>query len=188
MATPEQMLETMINNLPDKTGKSLDDWLTITANKDFTKHGDYLKYLKSEHGVSHGYANLIASRSLEVHSQKSGIAQQDPLQAQYEGAKASLKPIYDKLITHVTNFGPDVEISVKKSYVSLRRKKQFAIIQASTKTRVDLGLQLPNMQASDRLELSGSFNAMITHRVRLEKLEDVDCELIDLLEIAYDRN
>ncbi|WP_412971906.1 DUF4287 domain-containing protein [Glaciecola sp. MF2-115] len=188
MATPEEMLQTMISNLPEKTGKSLDEWLKLTTTKGFAKHGECLKYLKSEHAVSHGFANLIASKTLEAKAQQTGAVEVDPLQAQYSGAKAGLKPIYDKIITQVTNFGPDLEISVKKTYVSLRRNKQFALIQASTKTRVDLGLQLPGTPVTDRLELSGSFNSMVSHRVRLQSPEDVDCELIDLLEIAYDRN
>jgi predicted transport protein len=189
MATPDEMLQTMIANLPEKTGKSLEEWLAITTAQGFSKHGVCLKWLKTEHGVSHGFANLITSKTLEEMANKSGNGEPiDPLQAQYSGPKAALKPIYDKLITHVSNFGSDVEISVKKTYVSLRRNKQFALIQASTKTRVDVGIQLSDAPASDRLELSGSFNAMVSHRVRLESVDDVDCELIDLLEIAYDRN
>ena len=188
MATPDQMLETMIANLPAKTGKSLDEWLTLTALLKFNKHGDCLKWLKSEHKVSHGFANLIASKTLEQAAISKGDIAEDPLQAQYAGPKSHLKAIYDKLITQVTNLGPDVEISVKKSYVSLRRNKQFALIQASTKSRVDLGLQLPGTAETGRLELSGTFNAMVSHRVRLENTEDVNCELIDLLELAYDRN
>jgi predicted transport protein len=185
MATPEEMLQTMIKNLPEKTGKSLEQWLLETQKLTFTKHGEFLKYLKQEHGVSHGFANLIASKTLDA---KNSDRQDDPLLSQYAGPKAELKPIYDRLITHITNFGSDVEIAVKKSYVSLRRNKQFAIIQASTRTRVDLGLQLPGVAETPRLESSGSFNQMVTHRVRIESLEDIDCELIDWLELSYDRN
>lgn len=187
MATPEEMLQTMIANLPVKTGKSLDEWLKTAVPKGFTKHGECLKWLKTEHGVSHGFANLIASKTLEAKASTSG-AMVDPLQAQYAGPKSHLKEIYDKLITHITNLGPDVDISVKKTYVSLRRNKQFALIQASSKSRLDLGLQMPGVSPNERLELSGSFNSMVSHRVRLEKLEDVDCEIIDYLELAYDKN
>ncbi len=185
MASPEEMLQTMINNLPEKTGKSLEEWLSETQALEFTKHGEILTFLKQEHGVSHGFANLIASKTLDA---KNAGSTDDPLAAQYAGPKAELKPIYDRLITHITNLGSDVEISVKKSYVSLRRNKQFALIQASTKKRIDVGLQLPGVQETPRLEKSGSFNQMVSHRVRIESLEDIDCELIDWLELSYDRN
>ena len=83
------------------------------------------------------------------------------------------------LLTHV-------EISPKKAYVSLRRNKQFAIVQPSTATRVDLGINLKNIEATGRLELSGSFNAMVSHRVRLSKPGDVDAQVLAWLKAAYE--
>ena len=78
-----------------------------------------------------------------------------------------------------------MELSPKKAYVSLRRSKQFALVQPSTRTRVDLGIKLIDEPAQGRLEPSGSFNSMVTHRVRLEKPQDVDDEVKDWLEKAY---
>jgi hypothetical protein len=83
-------------------------------------------------------------------------------------------------------FGGDVEFAPKKAYVSVRRSKQFALIQPSTSTRVDVGLILKTIPASGRLEESGSFNAMCTHRVRLATPADVNGELITWLRQAYD--
>jgi len=79
----------------------------------------------------------------------------------------------------------EVEVSPKKAYVSLRRSKQFAIIQPSTKTRVDLGLNMKGEAAKGRLEESGSFNAMVSHRVRLEKVTDVDKDVKTWLKKAW---
>ena len=78
-------------------------------------------------------------------------------------------------------------MSPKKAYVSLRRSKQFAIVQPSTATRVDLGLNLKGNDATDRLEASGSFNAMVSHRVRLGSKKDVDAELKGWLKEAFER-
>ena len=82
--------------------------------------------------------------------------------------------------------GTDVEVSPKKTYVSLRRHKQFALIQPSTKNRVDLGLNLKGQNAGKRLELSSSFNGMVTHRVRLTRKSEVNAELKGWLRKAYD--
>jgi hypothetical protein len=106
--------------------------------------------------------------------------------AQYAGAKTALQPIYDAVIATVRRFGGDVEIAPKKAYVSLRRSKQFAIVQPSTATRVDVGINLKGQAATDRLENSGSFNAMVSHRVRLSSPADVDAELKGWLRKAYD--
>ena len=83
-------------------------------------------------------------------------------------------------------FGDDVELAPKKTYVSLRRKKQFGLVQPSTATRVDVGLNLEGRATSERLEASGSFNAMVTHRVRLSSAADVDASLLGWLREAYD--
>ena len=98
-----------------------------------------------------------------------------------------MKPIYTAFVRAVKKLGKDVEISPKKAYVSLRRNKQFALIQPSTKTRVDVGLNLKGVRPAGRLESSGSFNAMCTHRVRLESKKDVDAELMGWLREAYER-
>ena len=83
-------------------------------------------------------------------------------------------------------FGKDVELAPKKAYISLRRKKQFGLIQPSTKTRVDVGINLKGVPAAGRLEVSGSFNQMVTHRVRLCDVKEVNKQLLAWLEKAYD--
>ena len=87
----------------------------------------------------------------------------------------------------MSGFGADVELAPKKAYVSLRRNKQFGLVQPSTKTRVDVGINLKDVAATERLEKSGSFNAMVSHRVRLASPTEVDAELIAWLKQAYER-
>jgi predicted transport protein len=182
-STPEQQAQTMIDNLPAKTGKSLSEWLEICRRSGLAKHGELVGHLKAEHGMTHGFANLVAHKWRE---QAEGGGTDDPVAAQYAGAKAALKPIYDALATTVAAFGKDVELAPKKTYVSLRRKKQFALIQPSTKTRVDVGINLKGAPPTDRLESSGSFTAMVSHRVRVTDPSQVDAELAAWLRQAYD--
>ncbi|MDX1516595.1 MAG: DUF4287 domain-containing protein [Woeseiaceae bacterium] len=182
MATPDAATQSMIANLPEKTGKSLDQWLEIVAKAKPAKHGEIVKLLKADYEVTHGFANLIAHE----YRNAQGGDEPDPVAQQYAGAKAGLKPIYDALIKIVGNFGNDVEVAPKKAYVSLRRSKQFALIQPSTKDRIDVGIQLKGVPAGKRLERSGSFNAMVSHRVRVTTAKDLDAELKRWLKQAYD--
>jgi predicted transport protein len=175
----------MIENLLPKTGKTLEQWYHVIEAKgvnEGSKHGDIMKLLKQEFELSHGYANLVVMKFRE----KFALNNVDPVAAQYQGDKQVLRPIYDKLIECIAGFGQDVEVSPKKSYVSLRRAKQFAIIQPSTKTRVDVGINLSQASATDRLEKSGSFNAMVSHRVRLASVSEIDNELTGWLYQAYE--
>ena len=158
----DKALQTMINNLPEKTGKSLDEWLKVLSGENFSKHSEAVKFLKTSHGVTHGYANSIVAISRDT-----GDSAEDLVVAQYKG-KENLKPIYTRLISVVKEFGGDVTITPKKTTVSLIRKRQFALIKPATKSRIDLGLKLKGVDVSGRLENSGPFGTMCTHRVRLE--------------------
>lgn len=182
----DNAFESMIKNLLEKTGKSLDQWIVIAETAGKTKHGEVVAYLKSEHSLGHGYANLVARRFLEASSGEAPKVADELVEAQYARAKTAIRPIYDRVIATAKAFGADVEIAPKKAYVSLRRKKQFALIQPSTAKRIDLGLNLKDVDPRGRLEVSGSFNAMCSHRVRLEKPDDFDAEVVDWLKRAYD--
>ncbi len=185
-ASPDASLATMIANFKEKTGKALPEWLKLVQAKLPMKHGEMVKWLKSEFGMGHGYANLAAHEALPSSSSHAMDAGEDLVAGQYAGAKAALKPWYDALIKRVQLFGGDVEIAPKKTYVSLRRNKQFALIQPSTATRLDVGIQLKGVKPTARLEASGSFNAMVSHRVRVEKAADVDDVLVGWLKQAYE--
>ncbi|MBK8901833.1 MAG: DUF4287 domain-containing protein [Anaerolineaceae bacterium] len=173
----------MIENLQKNTGKPLDEWVAIARASGLEKHGQIVNFLKSEHGFTHGFANLVAAYARETAASQQ--SDDDLVAKQYSG-KESLRPIYDALITAVNEFGDDVQISPKNTYVSLRRSKQFGLIQPSTKTRVDVGLNLDDVTADGRLEKSGSFNSMVSHRVRLTSANEVNDELIGWLRQAYD--
>ena len=186
-SNPDTALQTMLNNLPEKTGKSLDQWMQVLDKSKPEKHGEIVKLLKSDHGVTHGFANQIAHFYRQA--QAGGAVSGDTLvDSQYKGPKAELRPIYEAIIKITRSFGKDVEISPKKTYVSLRRNKQFALVQPSTRDRIDVGINLKGEKPTLRLEASGSFNAMVSHRVRIQNKKDVDSELKAWLRAAYDRS
>jgi len=178
----EKALETMINNMPEKTGKKLEEWLQILDRENLEKHSIAVKFLKTEHGLTHGFANTIATLSREKNEPR-----EDLVLNQYSG-KDSLKPVYDMLIFSVEKFGDDVVISPKKGSVSLVRKKQFALIKPTTKARIDLGLKLKGVEVQGRLENSGPFGTMCTHRIQLHNISDIDDEVIKWLSTAYERS
>ncbi|MEM7381255.1 MAG: DUF4287 domain-containing protein [Bacteroidota bacterium] len=171
--------QTMIANMPEKTGKSLEEWKKILAQKSFSKHSEAMNFLKKEHGLTHGFANTIVLLSKEQQD-----SAEDLLEKQYQG-KEALIPIYEKLVQVMEAFGSDVVKTPKKSSVSIIRKKQFALIKPATKSRIDLGLKLRNKPVAGRLGNSGPFGTMCTHRVQLSAAEEVDEELISWLQEAY---
>lgn len=181
----DDALATMIANYEKNTGKPLEAWIDIARKAKLAKHGEIVKMLKDRHGMGHGYANLVAQRVLAGDAPAPGG--EDLVEAQYAGKKAPLRPLYDQLAKAVGKFGADVELAPKKTYVSLRCSKQFALVQPSTPERLDVGINLKGAAPGGRLEASGSFNAMVSHRVRVTDSKDIDAELLGWLRAAYDQ-
>src|SRR5262245_35159784 len=170
--SPEQARQSMIEGLRARTGRSLEDWLKVAERSGLKRHGEVVALLKKDHGMTHGYANLVAHTALQSDAALVAAQGVDLVAAQYDGAKAGLLPLYRSLEKKIRGCGTDVELSPKKAYVSLRRSKQFGLLQPSTATRLDVGLNLKGVAPSGRLEASGSFNAMCTHRVRVGAAAD----------------
>jgi len=180
--SPDAALASMIANYEKNTGKPFEAWVALARARGFARHGEIVKFLKDGHRMGHGYANVVASEVLKG----AGPADGDGLlAAQYAGPRAALRPLYDALAARVRAFGADVELSPKKTYVSLRRSKQFGLFQPAS-GRIDVGINLKGAAAKGRLEASGSFNAMVSHRVRVASAKDIDAELEAWLRAAYD--
>jgi hypothetical protein len=183
MATVSGATESFERNIEAQTGKPVSGWVSLVREQRLEKHGAMVAWFKSEHGLSHLHANHVAKRALEVAAPRSV---EDPAAHLFEGGKESLRPIYERLIASVAQLGSDVEIAPKKANVSVRRRRQFALVQPGTRTRIDLGLILKDRQPEGRLEPSGSFNAMFTHRVKLAWPDEIDTEVLTWLREAYD--
>jgi len=174
MADPQAEVATMIANLEAKTGRSLDEWVASAKASGQTKHGGLVSWLKAEHGLGHGYANLVAHKTF---ASDAGSSDDDALmEAMFAGPKAGMRPVFDKVAGIVAGLEGS-QFAPKKGYVSFRRSKQFGLGQPSTKDRFDLGLTLKGVEPSGRLEAAGSWNTMVTHRVRISSAEEVDAEV-----------
>jgi len=180
----DKATQTMIENLPKNTGKKLEQWIDIVKTENFTKHGEIMKFLKEQHSLTHGFANFIA---LKARGTDAGSAenQDDLIIKQYQG-KEHFKPLYEKLLREIQGFGKDIEISPKNAYVSLRRKKQFAILQLATKTRFEIGINLKGQEPKGKLEIINSANAMCSHKINLTDIKEIDKEVITWIKAAYE--
>ncbi len=175
--------QTMIENLYKNTGKTLEQWIDVTKKENLAKHGEMVKFLKEQHSLTHGFANLIA---LKAKGSDAGSTenQDDLIKKQYQG-KEHFMPLYQNLIREIQKFGKDIEIAPKNAYVSLRRKKQFAILQPLTKTRFEIGINLKKQEPKGKLEAINSTNAMCSHKINLTALKDIDTEVIEWIKTAY---
>lgn len=181
----DQAEKTMTENLHKNTGKTIEQWISIVKQKNFGKHGEIINFLKEEHGFSYGFANLVAHKSKG--SDAGSVADTSELiEKQYKG-KEHLRPVYEILMAEILKFGNDIEVAPKNAYVSLRRKKQFALLQPATKTRFEIGLIIKGQEAKGALEVIPAANAMCSHKINIESEKDITPEVLDWLRIAYDK-
>jgi predicted transport protein len=181
----DKATQTQIANIEKNTGKKLDEWIAIVNKSGFTKHGELVSFLKEKHGFTYGNANVVVHYAKQSHA---GAAENsdDLITVQYKG-KENLKPWYDKIMAEINKLGKDVELAPKKAYVSLRRKKQFAILQPSTKDRLDVGLNIKGVAPSGNVEEGSKWNAMCTHRIKIESETAINKDLINWIKQAYEQ-
>lgn len=179
----DKNVATMIENLKEKTGHSLDEWKNIITNQGFSKHGEIVKFLKETHQITHGYASEIALKVLGSDADSSANAE-DFIASQYKG-KENLKPFYDKLISEIQKFGGEFEIAPKKTYVSLKRKKQFVVLNPASKTRFEIGFNLKGVEPKGKLEAEKP-NGICSHKINLSDINEIDKEVIDWIKLAFE--
>lgn len=187
MSSPDQAIETQLKNIQARTGKSLDELTALIQNSGLTKHSEIRSMLIKEFGLGYGDANTLVHYALQsdAHAaQAQGLTPEVALDEIYAGAKAGQRPIHDKLMAAIQEFGP-FEVAPKKGYVSLRRKRQFATLGPATNTRFEVGLNLKGIEPTERLNALPA-GSMCNYKVKLTDPAEVDRQLIDWIKQAYD--
>ena len=185
MSDVDQAVETQLRNLQARCGRTLAQLFDALRASGLARHTDMIALLKRDFALGHGDANLVAHRfRADSGAAAAPAASPDSAVDQIYAAKAALRPVHDALMQAMGAFG-DFEVAPKKGYVSLRRKKQFAMIGPATKTQVEVGLNMKDVRATGRL-VALPPGGMCQYRVRLEAPAEVDKELIGWLRRAYD--
>jgi hypothetical protein len=155
------------------------------GQKGLTKHGEIVAWLKKDFELGHGHATAIAGVILKGGKPpRSAATKLDDL---FSGTKASWRKPTDALVTKIAKFGPDVEAVANSTYVNLLcAKKKFGILQPASASRLDIGIKLKGQAPDGRFEAAGDWNAMVTHRVRIEDAKEIDAEVLAWLRRAHD--
>jgi Domain of unknown function (DUF5655)/Domain of unknown function (DUF4287) len=176
----------IIRNLSEKTGRSIDEWAELVA-RDAPQGArkDRIRWLQSEHGLGNTQASMIVDwvdRPEVFEAQEPD----DLLEGLLRG-KEPIRPILTRLSSLIEELGGDVVREPRQTYVAFSRGRQFALLQPSTPTRLDVGLVLADAEETERLRPAGSFGSgRTTHRVSLAHEDEIDGELVEWLRAAYD--
>ncbi|MBL0937793.1 MAG: DUF4287 domain-containing protein [Gemmatimonadaceae bacterium] len=186
MSDVDKAIATQLANIEKRTGKTLQELTQIVQASGLSKHGELVSMLKSTLGMGHGDANTVVHTVRQTAGPAAPVADSEAsvLDGLYTGAKSELRPIHDAVLAVLRDLGA-FEAAPKKTYVSYRRKKQFCMVGPATNTRVEVGLNMKDVPATDRLEALPA-GQMCQYKVRLTNATEVDAELIAWLRIAYD--
>ena len=174
-----------LDTVKAKTGKTPADFAKLAQQKNLSKHKELVAWLKSDFELGHGHANAIVSVLLK--SESRAVSSDTKLEKLFAGKKSVWRIRCDDLIAKLQVFGTDLEVAANETYVNVNRgKKKIAILQPSSAERFDIGIKLKGVEATERLELAGSWNPMVTHRVRITDPSQIDKEVLDWLKQAYE--
>jgi hypothetical protein len=187
--------QTILDNLPEKTGKSLDQWLKLTKKDAPADDKGRIEWLKKNHKLGGTTAWLIVERAAGRKGDDSDPAAylqaaERYVQEMYTGGKESLRPIHDALLDLGLAMGKDVKVCPCKTIVPLYRNHVFAEIKPATKTRIDFGMCLRDAKQKIPPRFKDTGGAAkgdrITHRVPISSVDQIDAEVKKWLKIAYD--
>lgn len=184
----DAMLAAVSRSLARRTGRTLDAWVELVREQgpDPLDQNAVRRWLKDVHGVPQNSQWAIADAAAQAAGWvRPSVAEY--VDSQYVGAKAALRPVYDALTDALTGLGPDVRVEGRSTYVPFVRGRQFAVVAAATRTRVDLGLRFTEPPASPRLRPLPKL-AQCTHVVALASPDEVDAELVALMRAAYEQS
>ena len=187
MADPQAALATQLRNIEAKTGQPLAALFRLIADSGLSKVGEQRSMLMQTLGLGYGDANTLALKAKEAReAAAAGPAADaaDPLDALYAGPKAALRPLHQQLMAQIRSLGAFDE-APKKACISLRRKKQFAMLGPATRDQLELGLNAKDLSGPARLKVVPA-GAMCNYTVRLSQAADIDAELMAWVQKAYD--
>jgi hypothetical protein len=189
-----KMMQDWVESLKKKTGLSLEEWVVLVRQSGIPTTQKRRDWLKAQHKLGTNAAWWIADcaegKSLDADPEsylRSAVAY---VEGMYAGPKSELRPLHDQILKMARKLGKDVKVCPCQTIVPLYRNHVFAQVKPTTRTRIDLGFALGDMEATGRLIDTGGFakKDRITHRIPITTLSDLDDEVQRCLNMAYDRD
>jgi hypothetical protein len=188
------MVQKWIEDLPQKTGRSLDQWLKHIRKDGPDDEEAARGWLKEKYKLGTNTEWWLAERAL---GKNQGYREEDPVQYlemaekyvvdQFAGKKAALKPLYDKLLEMCLSFAKDVKACPCQTMVPIFRNHVIAQIKPATNTRIDFGLALKDTPCTGKLKDTGGFEKKdrISRKIEVTSEKDINAELMKWFKKAY---
>jgi predicted transport protein len=185
---PRDMMQAVTASMQERTGRTLEEWVALVeaSGLDALDQQSVRRWLKAEHGVLQNSQWAIADAAARAAGWTAPTIDEYVAQ-QYDGAKASLRPVYERLHSFLTALGDDVSVEGRATYIPFVRARQFVAVAAATRTRVDVGLRYTKAPRSTLLVESAA-PGQATHKLSLHAVSEITAEVEQLLRAAYEQN
>jgi Family of unknown function (DUF5990)/Domain of unknown function (DUF5655) len=172
--------------LADRTGEDVTAWNRRVAETGLADEPSLRAWL-AEQGVT-GYAQALLVWERFGYPDFLTADADELINGQYAD-RPQLRPVLDAVLAALPPLGP-VTVQARKTIVSLvSPRRTFAAVQATTKSRVDLGLRLADVKPAGRLLEAKNINVgAVNLRVALTGPGEVDEEVLGWLRRAYDES
>ena len=187
MNTLDQASKTQYTNILAQINLSIEEVRQIMAHSGLEKHSELRQLFIDQLGLTYGNANALVAFARMSDAQLAGEITtnlDEVLAAIYTKTKAPLLPLHQAVMEKIHQLGA-FEISPKKTYLSLRRKKQFAMVGPASKGRLEVGLNSKHLIGSQRLTEQKP-GGMCQFKVYLTTPEEIDAELLGWVQAAFD--
>ena len=186
--SPRGMMDAVAGSMAHRTGREAEEWVALVGSSrvDPRDQKAVRLWLKAEYGLLQNSQWAIADAAARASGWKPPDLE-EYIDQQSSGAKAALRPIFDRLRARIEGLGEDVTTEGRATYVPFVRRRQFALVMAATGTRIDVGLRFTNTLWSGLLKPAKTLG-QATHKLSITSVEEISDEVEWLLGAAYDQN
>ncbi|ROP42354.1 DUF5655 domain-containing protein [Saccharothrix texasensis] len=181
-----EMVDWSVALLRRGTGEGVPEWNRRVLSSGLDNECDLRLWLR-EQGVT-GYPQMLLVMERFGYPDLLSASSDGLVDAQYAD-RSELRPILDRLLAEAALLGP-MRVQARKTHVALvSPRRTFAIVKATGRARVDLGLRLADHPPTGRLEpLRSPGDGTITVRIGIGSADDIDDDTLTHLRHAYTAN
>jgi predicted transport protein len=184
--TSSELEKEFIEGAKEKTGKSLQEWLSLVKSSGIEKRNDILDWLKKSHGLNHMQAQFVTG--MHLNNGKPVYSNEDNLFETHFTNSPAMRPLFDAIFEKIISAFHGTQLIPKKTYLSFTAVREFAAVNIKPK-EIRMGLDLGEEPFSETLQKSKLTGPMprITHMLIFTDIKQFDKKTLELISQSYGR-
>ncbi len=176
-----------IQTAKEKTGKSLEEWLSIVKTFKLSKKMEILNWLKTKHQLNHMQAGFVAG--IYLNNGKTVYSNEDNLLENQFAKCEEMRSLFNSVSEKILKDFAGTQLIPKKTYLSFTNVREFAAINIKPK-EIRLGIDLGDEPFTENLQKTKLTGPMprISHMIVLTDVKQFNLQILNYLKKSYDRS